>query len=190
MNHPASYYWKMGRRGGAGRVVLWIICGLVTGASFWIAFCFHVGFSRMRGTKITRVKRDMRDPSLAINEYRGKNHAWPPTVPFTALPQFQKIKAGLDRAGGLTLTTFDPTAGMQDFPEPHMPGGTPYAYFTAGKGWILSSPGPDGKFDFNPVTQYSGDMAWNDPRLLAVRYDPTNGMFSGGDLFRTMEDSQ
>ncbi len=52
-----------------------------------------------------------------------------------------------------------------------------------GTGWILFSPGPDGVYDIVPWEDY--DPANHPtPALIEKSYDPTNGTYTRGDLWR------
>jgi hypothetical protein len=88
------------------------------------------------------------------------------------------------------LTT--PVAFLSELPyDPFAAKHTPYCYYIdpAGKGWILWSAGPDKKHDLtsqNIAGIYKPEdlNMPNNPALLALTYDPTNGANSHGDIWR------
>jgi hypothetical protein len=54
----------------------------------------------------------------------------------------------------------------------------------SGGGWILWSPGPDGKYDVDWQKYYPNDTTATLKSLYSKTYDPTNGTISGGDIWR------
>jgi hypothetical protein len=54
----------------------------------------------------------------------------------------------------------------------------------AGRGWILWSPGPDGRYDIDAARDYDPRVPIS-PSLLEKTYDPTNGAVSAGDVWRS-----
>lgn len=64
-----------------------------------------------------------------------------------------------------------------------------------GVGWILVSPGPDGVYDVPHNMEVYNPAVWPRPRLVAgtnkfgvaFTYDPTNGTFSRGDIWRVKQ---
>ena len=65
-----------------------------------------------------------------------------------------------------------------------------------GVGWIVVSPGPDGDYDlpgsyyvYNPMVSQSSPLLLYgaNARGSAFTYDPTNGLISGGDIWRVMQ---
>jgi len=51
-------------------------------------------------------------------------------------------------------------------------------------GWILISRGPDGSLEIDPPNDYDVLIRHPAPKLVLKAYDPTNGTFSAGDIFR------
>lgn len=64
----------------------------------------------------------------------------------------------------------------------------PYAYYSdRNKGYIIWSSGPDGIYDITDPTQVYRpelDMGRPSPELVNLTYDPTNGAYSRGDVYR------
>jgi beta-lactamase regulating signal transducer with metallopeptidase domain len=120
------------------------------------------------------------------------------------LPSFRMIRDASDRL--LTLTT--PVSYITKYPPdpfaavegrtfqyyapglpvaPNQPGVLPPTMESlkyAGKGWILWSPGPDGVYDIDAAKDYDPRVSIP-PALIDKTYDPTNGILSHGDLWRS-----
>lgn len=63
-----------------------------------------------------------------------------------------------------------------------------YCNIKRGFGWILVSPGPDGDYDIKPFSHYDATLMPSQQTELILRtYDPTNGLFSNGDLCRVKQ---
>lgn len=60
---------------------------------------------------------------------------------------------------------------------------TPFRYATEGAHWIIVGAGPNRKWDFD-VRDWKPGMAMGAAALSNLTYDPTNGVRSGGDVFR------
>lgn len=142
-----------------------------------------------------RVKADMRTMAVAIESYYVDTNTYPayatkggsiPLImdewPF-ALPTFNR-RMGPD--GIFSLTT--PIAYVTNiYADPFISTEElrlPFAYYSTPKGWILLSPGPDMDWDIDPVKQYDPE---DRTKLLLMTYDPTNGVVSGGDIYRVKE---
>ena len=138
---------------------------------------------------------DMRDSAVGLEAYYGDHKAYPGMCP---LREFGTDGNGLVKAGGAGLTAIDPGGrGRQGLTTPvaYLDSLTtdrlspnqlfPFAYFTDGKGWILFSPGLDGHYDINPAVDYMSSSTKTRNHLLTYgTYDPTNGIISGGDIWR------
>jgi hypothetical protein len=154
-------------------------------------FVFPVLMASHRSPE-SRVKSDMRSMATAIESYRIDYDTYPTTVPLAAFLPLQE-RGNLRRAGGAglacpsNLTT--PVAYLTSFfLDPFAPGSKiPFAYYADEDGWVLVSPGPDGKYDINPESDYSSSVSQPSLRLLAKYYDPTNGAVSPGDLVRVKQ---
>ena len=62
--------------------------------------------------------------------------------------------------------------------------GPTYGYFSDEDGWILFSAGPDYDYDIDPVTDFDSHDPERITALELKAYDPTNGTYSNGDIFR------
>ncbi len=92
-----------------------------------------------------------------------------------------------------TLTT--PVRFLRSYPPDRFADshGATFGYFNDNSGWIIWSPGPDrdenapdGPGDVGAKVEflYTSAVAQPTPSLLMYSYDPTNGLWSGGDILR------
>ena len=153
--------------------------------------------------KVSRVKADMRTMSLALETYYIDQNVYPA---WTAEPG-RKIYGSCspsDQPGFrvksspsdplMTLTT--PIAYISQFyKDPLAPSaGATFSYWTppqeSGIGYILWSPGPDGRYDLNlnnVPNLYVPKSGVPSPGLVDLTYDPSNGTKSAGDIWRIKE---
>jgi hypothetical protein len=146
-------------------------------------------------SRYLRVHSDLRAVTRALEGYATDNGSYPP---WTLDPE-EKVYPG----DGADMPTFQkyiqngpadlrrPVSYISSYPPDiyrvEEVYGT-FAYWTPGKdGWILISPGPDGRFDLNcPTLQKAYDPTSPNPGtgLMPYTYDPTNGAESAGDIWR------
>lgn len=151
---------------------------------------------------VQRTKADMRSMATAIEAYYVDNNCYPSSDPSVNL---RKVAPGQKAISSFTTTSLTtPIAYITSIPsDPFAGEGQIFGYHMAttvvpGKkpesaGWILLSPGPDGRFDLDPGVYradpdpkaYSGaSSVAPQPELIAGAYDPTNGTVSAGDIWR------
>ncbi len=176
--------------GGAVNIILRAVC--ITIGALALLFLFMNTIGRMpeaqRRAQRSRANADIKALGAAVRYYHDANKIWPASRPFTKEPAFEKVKSKMEKANGLSLTTFDPVAQMPSGTDPFSPGGAlNYAYYTDGKGCVISSPGPDGVYDFHPQNFHPGDLSMTDPAIIRLSYDPTNGIYSAGDIILTIK---
>jgi len=161
-------------------------------------------------SKVSRVRYHHRSIATAIEAYYVDHDAYPAMRP---LVSFARHPNKLKRIRGDTLFTMEPGGLSMEglttpvayittltFPDPFAPeAGLPFAYWTPpdSTGWILLSPGPDKKFNFDLKTLetvYVPSIPQPSALLLAGSgprgawtYDPTNGTESAGDLWRVKQ---
>lgn len=141
--------------------------------------------------KVNRTRADMRSMATALESYYVDCNNYPLC---DAVENMRKLSTGEPTVPcfrGSSLTT--PIAYLTTlYPDPFAPEKQPFAYFAVPGdpkkpnelvAWILFSPGPDGRFDLN-YSAYDGKLAQPQPWLLHSAYDPTNGIVSGGDIWR------
>ncbi|MCX7044413.1 MAG: hypothetical protein NTX50_02865 [Candidatus Sumerlaeota bacterium] len=60
-----------------------------------------------------------------------------------------------------------------------------FSYYTTGSAYILYCPGYDQRYDIDPIKDFTADTLPTSPSLVLKTYDPTNGLKSAGDIWRT-----
>jgi hypothetical protein len=192
------------KRKGIGviKILLIILTVCIVGFIIFIC-CVILILQKDPKSKISRVKSDMRSMSIALEAYYTEHESYPV---YTIEPEYS-VNAFLgkkwdDEYFGIptfrnydeksihTLTT--PVEYITGYlPDPFAPEkGVTFAYYSIRSGWIMWSPGPDRKYDMNigSVKKYY-DLAIAQPSIDLISrfsYDPTNGTFSEGDIFRVM----
>ena len=82
------------------------------------------------------------------------------------------------------------------FADPFSVKGAPFAYYcvndpNGASGWILWSPSPDGVYDMDidaVKKYYAPKIPLPSAELLSLStYDPTNGYYSSGDVYRVKQ---
>lgn len=159
--------------------------------------------------KISRVHTDMRILADVMESFRydygaypawttgrGSENAWRVKYPpLHRLPSYRLavLKDDPDALTAKSLTT--PIAYLGCYLiDPFAPVGFavyPYCCLKqAGtEGWMLVSAGPDRDYDIDPLKLYDVSAAQPRPALLALTYDPTNGILSSGDLWRSRQNT-
>ncbi|MBN1901462.1 DUF4190 domain-containing protein [Candidatus Sumerlaeota bacterium] len=149
-------------------------------------------------SKVSRVKADQRSMATGLEAYFVDNSCYPAwalegesvnSAGFAdsdsySLPSFKIWSQPLRQMDFSTLTT--PVAYITRYfndPFSRNPDVT-YVYYSDINGWILISPGPDEVYDIDPLEDYISTNAQPSGALLEKCYDPTNGIKSGGDIFR------
>ncbi|NQU43452.1 hypothetical protein HQ520_09205 [bacterium] len=149
--------------------------------------------------RISRVEADQRATAVALEEFHGVHGHYPhwtmgehaanaflgTASPLWSMPTFQMSVSPGDRMELLTLTT--PFAYVDRLPVDlalaGWAGSGTFGYYSNPSGWILFSPGLDKDFDLRFVDFPStGPLLMHD--LVLRAYDPTNGSYSSGDVFR------
>jgi type II secretory pathway pseudopilin PulG len=154
------------------------------------------GGERSIRAKVSRARANMITLSTAIETYRLDHGAYPPwtsdpslQAPFHSTgdePTFRRIESeGFARFYESLLAPID--AHSDPYDDADEPGG--FAYWSASDEgpWILISRGPDGDFDLN-LDVVRRALEGSPPRiedLSGFTYDPTNGIASSGDVWRT-----
>jgi type II secretory pathway pseudopilin PulG len=152
-------------------------------------------------SKVSRVRADMRSMATAIESYYIDTNAYPAwsndpsrnafgelakTDPSLASePTFMMKKSISDPLMTLTTPVMYITGYMRD-PFTKAKGAT-FSYWATKNGWILWSPGPDGKYSLsleNIAKAYDPAAQNPSPALIGMTFDPTNGTTSMGDIWR------
>lgn len=180
---------------------------------FSVALLLHGDFSgemfeATTRTLSSRIKADLRSDAIALEEYHKAHHvypAWSLNKSENANGRLTDKKETLSRVPTflnphnpklITLTT--PVAYLgQYYADPFSPiKSATFGYWTPdkihGTGYILWSAGPDKKYDLtidNIAKAYDTSTIRHMPSelLISLTYDPTNGIKSGGDIWRIKE---
>ena len=126
----------------------------------------------MTRSRISRVTSSMR----ALERQRQATGSFP--TPGAPLPDQQLKGNGIPGQTTLDIPGFEKDAHD---PFPHAPG--PIRYATRADRFVLAATGPDGRWNFDLRT-WKSEMKIEDPALSNFTYDPTNGMYSSGDVIR------
>jgi hypothetical protein len=191
------FWWRAGRiRMTAGFWMRVCFVNLVT----WLAFLpvmegpYDAASTR---SKTGRVRARMRWVGEDINAYIADRGAPPPMLPYRdqLAPEtvsrlrdmngahLASVHPGNSAMAGLT-TPVGYTTSIE--PDLFLPGRIPIAYYPDGKGWLLLSPGPDKHFDIVPQDDFVTSTPVETLKVLTHKqYDPTNGISSTGDVWRS-----
>ena len=140
--------------------------GLVVAIGIVVALGYWTGAAHLR-SKVGLASERLRTIGAALQAYAiDREFAYPPELaPWLTAP-----------VPYLDAIPEDPFASER--------GETFQYYAPGGRGWILSSPGPDGLRDLEASRDYDSLESPDSEDLLNRAYDPTNGRRSAGDLFR------
>lgn len=172
VNSPARLYlWTMS-----------LVCIVVLLVVFWRYFN-----DGMNLQCASQVKSDLRCMATALESYYGDHLAYPPGVP---------MKNDIGDIGALR------ESGGENHLRPGNQLTTPVAYVTSlasdvflnaglktyaygvNNGWILLSPGPDRVYQIDPARDFDGASSASLERLKILKWDPTNGSISLGDIYQ------
>lgn len=128
-----------------------------------------------RAMTLSRISR-VQSTGRALEQRRQDTGTYP--TPGAPLPDHQLKGNGIPGQTTLDIPGFEKDAHD---PFPHAPG--PIRYATGGDRFVLAATGPDGRWNFDLRT-WKSEMKKDDPALSAFSYDPTNGMYSSGDVIR------
>ena len=144
-------------------------------------------------SKVSRVQSDLRTLSVALEAYYADNNVYPPStlvpVPARLIPLTTPVayiasvprdifQNGPQRVGeSLWLSPGDFAYGAMPIDEESR--------------WALASSGPDLLSNHTLISFYPGysEKIWENPSsgFDYIRYDPTNGTVSAGDLWRVSD---
>lgn len=139
--------------------------------------------------KVSRAMADMRAIVTALEAYRVDTNHYPEDYA-AAIPQDYGLGRLTSPVAYITNVPLDPFGGYVTDP-----GGDHVTSFTLGTApddqpirFALTSVGPDREDSSVPLFDYPGysDEIWENPTsgFDYVRYDPTNGTVSRGDIYR------
>ncbi|MBX3730500.1 MAG: type II secretion system protein GspG [Candidatus Sumerlaeia bacterium] len=129
----------------------------------------------------SRARADMQALAVALESFYLDHNAYPSPEPHPVLRPDQFADGLAALPAGLTTPVAYVTARPTD---PFQGRAMPYIYHASGRGWLLVSPGPDGRFGILPARDFDSSEPQPSPRLIGLTYDPTNGLISSGDIWR------
>ncbi|GAB4311051.1 MAG: hypothetical protein Kow0059_00880 [Candidatus Sumerlaeia bacterium] len=142
----------------------------------------------------------------ALESYRSEHGAWPawgigptganahalPYDPAWHIPTFRIWSRPEERGTFHTLTT--PQAYLMEYPADQYAGVVSgkgvFGYYTNGRGYIVFSAGPNGLYEVDPFRMYSADRQQPSEALINAAYDPSNGVYSPGDIWYVSEQGE
>lgn len=138
----------------------------------------------------SRTRADLRTLATALRAYRADHGVYPPMIPMHRIGRNSTTleKAGGGAAMGISYALTTPVAYVDSF-SPFVDifsPAVPPAYFTRGDEFILYSPALDRDYDITPQRLAAFPTFDKDHFDAAgLTYDPTNGLRSSGDFWRT-----
>ncbi len=142
-------------------------------------------------SKVSRAKADMRTIATGLEAYAVDNNRYPPS---TLVPRFARLRKLTTPVSYLTSVPADvfnsADAGAGQF---RRSGNFAYGAMPIDEEsrYALTSDGPDLVPQNEPIEFYPGypQVAWEEPSsgFDYVRYDPTNGTVSAGDIWRVSD---
>lgn len=135
-------------------------------------------------SRAERVRADMRYLQIGLESYFVDHEAYPAWVMAEkSAPGFMAKTGPFESIH--TLTT--PILYISSYPpDKFATAHETFAYWAGDckQGWIVYSPGPDLDYDIVPAEDYVPGSEIPSPALIGKTYDPTNGIKSGGDIYR------
>jgi prepilin-type N-terminal cleavage/methylation domain-containing protein len=142
-------------------------------------------------SKVSRVKSDLRTLAVGLEAYHGDNNRYPPS---TLVPRFRRLRpltTPVSYISSVPIDVFDtidaghgPWRSNGNFAYGSMPIDVESRY-------ALASDGPDRRPNHDPIQFYPGysRSIWENPAsgFDYIRYDPTNGTISAGDIWRVSD---
>jgi hypothetical protein len=159
---------KTGNRSGVGDLPSFLLNDISNAATSFMTLTTPIAYSTRQGG----IWRNRKSPGYPVDPY-----CTDPGATFVHWCVFP----GFHIPGGRSATVYDPRSDIAS---------------VGGVGWITISPGPDGDYDLTTsYTVYNPRWAQPSPQLLtgttpkgaAFTYDPTNGLISGGDVWRVKQ---
>jgi len=142
-------------------------------------------------SKVSRAQTDLRTIAVALETYHVDNNLYPPS---TLVPLFLRLIPLTTPIAYISAVPSD-VFQTKDSGAGHWRAQGNYAYgampIDEESRYALASDGPDLAPNHMPITFYPGysDAIWENPTtgFNYVRYDPTNGTVSAGDIWRVSD---
>ena len=142
-------------------------------------------------SKVSRVKSDLRTLAVALESYAVDYNKFPPS---TLVPRFRRLRPLTSPISYITSVPIDPFKSIDSGAGPWRSSGM-YAYgampIDQESRYALASDGPDRLPNHDNISFYPGNSnyIWENPAsgYDYIRYDPTNGTVSIGDIWRASD---
>ncbi len=142
-------------------------------------------------SKVSRVKSDLRTIAVGLEAYHADSNRYPTS---TLVPRFRRLRpltTPISYIASVPIDIFDtvdaghgPWRSNGNFAYGSMPIDVENRY-------ALASDGPDRRPNHSPIQFYPGwsQSIWENPAsgFDYIRYDPTNGTISAGDIWRVSD---
>jgi prepilin-type N-terminal cleavage/methylation domain-containing protein len=144
-------------------------------------------------SKVSRAQSDLRTIATALEAYFTDNNRYPPS---TLVPRFARLIPLTTPIAYMASIPLDVFQGKDEAPgPPWMRRKGNYAYgampIDEESRWALASDGPDQRPNHRLIAFYPGysEAVWENPAsgYDYIRYDPTNGTISIGDIWRVSD---
>ncbi len=141
-------------------------------------------------SKVSRVKADLRTLATALEAYAVDHNKYPPSTLVPRFRRFRPLTTPVAYISTIPQDIFD----SNDSSSPRRPSGN-FAYgampIDEESRWAMTSDGPDRNPNNGNIQFYPGysQTIWENPSsgFDFVRYDPTNGTISRGDIWRVSD---
>jgi hypothetical protein len=153
---------------------------------------------RVIRSKVGTVQADIRSMATALEAYYVDHNALPPSDVQRNIRKRSLREPRMPSFANYALTT--PVAYLSCIiTDGFSAGNQPFVYhvvdnrntarmrsdpWNTGAGYLLLSPGPDGRFDIDWRIYDPSVKNQPQPEFVMRAYDPTNGVMSKGDIFR------
>jgi hypothetical protein len=129
----------------------------------------------------TRAWRDLQFVRAALEAYAERTGAAYPVSAEATLPEDFATEFAEQR-GGQPFYQEQGRVARLDLFSPERPYTAPLRYVTDGAAWVVASRGPSREFAIGPDLLEDGAEELAE-RLRGLSYDPTNGLYSSGDMW-------
>jgi prepilin-type N-terminal cleavage/methylation domain-containing protein len=144
-------------------------------------------------SKVSRVKSDLRTISVGLEAYYTDNNIYPPSTLVMPFARLTPLTTPVAYLTSLLKDVFQSQA--EGISERHWMSRGSYAYgampIDNENRYALASDGPDLQMNRQPIEFYPGysEKIWENPSsgFDYIRYDPTNGTVSMGDIWRVSD---
>jgi prepilin-type N-terminal cleavage/methylation domain-containing protein len=142
-------------------------------------------------SKVSRVKTDLRTIAIGLEAYHAEHNRYPSSTLIRPFLRLIPLSTPVAYITSIPLDIFQPANNGPWYVQQR----SHFAYgarpIDQESRWALASHGPDLRPDHEPIEFYPGyaDDLWENPSsgFIYIRYDPTNGSVSPGDIWRVSD---